>query len=75
MSLLNRGTTVLTKLIRAGLIAHAIGVADVEELPDEYAATVEAAARIWENGDELAFNAMVYALLFQASIDLEDGDN
>ncbi|GAA3136886.1 hypothetical protein GCM10010466_29630 [Planomonospora alba] len=70
---LPRGTRVLMKLIKAGIVSHAIGTADIDDLPAEYTATVEAAARLWESGDELALNAMVYALMFQVSMDDGEG--
>ncbi|WP_433434555.1 hypothetical protein [Nonomuraea sp. CA-141351] len=71
---LPRGQKTLIQLVRSAMVAHAMELVPLEDMPDDYTAITEAAKRAYQNGDNIVFNALVMAVLFQIGIDVEAGD-
>ncbi|WP_113705486.1 hypothetical protein [Nonomuraea lactucae] len=71
---LPRGQKVLINLTRNAMVAHAMELVPLEDLPAEYMPLLNEAKQAYQNGQDIVFNALVMAILFQLGMDVEAGD-
>ncbi|MEV0823880.1 hypothetical protein [Nonomuraea rubra] len=71
---LPRGQKVMIQLVTNAMVAHAMGIVKLEDFPDEYAEILEAAKSAYLDGNDIVFNALVMAVMFQIGMDVEAGD-
>ncbi|MEU4580007.1 hypothetical protein [Nonomuraea sp. NPDC023979] len=71
---LPRGQKVLINLARNAMVAHAMELVPLEDLPPEYMTMMDEARKAYQSGSDIVFNALVMAVLFQTGLDVEADD-